>query len=292
MAKTCFEIRAYGMIDGTDNAFAVLDAAGNTLLSVDSTGIHSLLGSALSKTLTSQTTEGDLSTIDFTTDSTFLTGTNITYSSARGSAALKLTGTWSAVTGGYSNIYSLVTASGALNDANGGPIGIKAVVQANGALTAAAGIYGAQFIAKHNHATNKAANAAPFIGVEGVVTQNTAGQIGTGIGVSAAFHIPADAAVFDGGAVFRGLQVACDNSSSNKASEESGVCIWNLAGTQDNMIIGVNSGSGFTNFANLPDDGAPAASTCSSVSAIGTKGYIKVKIGAATRYIGLSETMT
>jgi hypothetical protein len=65
-----------------------------------------------------------------------------------------------------------------------------------------------------------------------------------------------------------------------------------MAGTITNAINIVNSGSGFTNFALFTDDGAPAASTCSSVSAIGTKGYIKVKVGTATRYIGLSETVT
>jgi len=289
MAKTCFEIHAYGMIDGVDNAFAVLDDAGNTLMNVDSTGINGAIGLNLSKTLASQITENDLGTIDFTTDSTFLTGTNISYSGGRGSAALKVTGTWSAVTGGFSDIYSLVTASGIINDSNGGPIGIKSVVQANNTVTAAAGIYGAQFIAKHNHATLKAANAAPFIGVEGVVTQNTAGQIGTAIGGSFAYHIPSDAANYDGGAVWRGVQITCDNSTSNTPpDEQSALVIWNLAGAQDNMINGVNSASGFTYFALFTDDGAPAAKISTGSTATNdVVGWVKVKVGTQAGYVNI-----
>ncbi len=204
----------------------------------------------ITRTLASQTLENTTETIGLTSDSTFLTGTNVTYSGGRGSSALKLTSTWSAATGGYHGLYSLVTASGALNDANGGVVNIKGVTVTDAALTTG-NVYGGQFIAKHSHATNKAANACPFIGVEGVVTQGTAGQIGTAIGVSAAYHIPADAAVYDGGAVYRGIQVTCDNASGNNPSEQSGVVVWNMAGAQDNVFKVVTSGTGFTNGINL-----------------------------------------
>lgn len=241
-----------------------------------------------SQTLASQTLENDLYALTYTTDSTFLTGTNISYSGGRGSAAEKISGTWSAATGGYSNLYSIVTASGALNDANGGPIGIKSVVATSAAQTAAAGIYGLQGIAKHNHGTNKAANAAPYIGVEGVVTQSTAGQIGTAIGISAAYHIPADAAVFDGGAVWRGLQITCDNSSGNNPSEQSGVAVWNMAGAQTNVLKVINSGTGFTYFADLPDDSAPGHVLVNKTTQVNNVvGSIKVIIGAQVGYINV-----
>ncbi len=205
----------------------------------------------IARTLTSQTTENTTITDALTTDSTFLTGTNVSYSGGRGSSVDKITGIWSATSGGFHGLYSGITASGAFNDANGGVVNIKGVNTTSSAMTASAGIYGGQFISRHNHATNKAANACPYIGIEGVVTQSTAGQIGTAIGVSAAYHIPADAAVFDGGAVWRGLQVTCDNSSSNNPSEQSGVVVWNMAGTQDNAYSIVTSGSGFTTGLNL-----------------------------------------
>lgn len=213
--------------------------SGATAINIGNTGATTTVTGVLAVTnspAASQTLENNSQTIALTTDSTFVAGTNVTYSGGRGSSALKLTGTWSATAGGYSNIYSLVTASGALNDANGGPVGVKGVTLTSAALTAG-NIYGGQFIAKHNHATNKAANAAPFIGVEGVVTQGDAGQIGTAIGGSFAIHIPDGAAVFDAGAVHRGVQITMDGGASGNApSESTGLAIWNMAGSHDNAI--------------------------------------------------------
>lgn len=232
------QIRAKSVIVGDD--------APSSAPAVGDMQIQGALGVTGTRTL--QTTENKQTTLSLTTDSTFLTGTNITYSGGRGSSDLNLAGTWSATAGGYSNLYSLTTASGILNDANGGAIGGKFVTNAAAAQTAAAGIYGLQGIARHSAATGiKAANEAPFVGVEGVVTQGGAGQIGTAIGVSAAYHIPADADAFDGGAVFRGMQITLDNASGNSPSEETGLAIWNMAGTQTNGIKLIKSGSGFTN---------------------------------------------
>jgi len=217
----------------------------------------------VTRSLSSQTTENNSQVLSLTTDSTYLTGTNITYSGGQGSSALKISGTYSGVNGGYSNIYSLVNTSG-LQAAGTGVIGVKSVAANTAALTNGV-IYGGQFIAKHNHATNKVANAAAFIGAEGVVTQSDAGQIGTAIGVSAAYHIPSSAAAFDPGAVWRGLQVTLDNSSSNNPSEQSGVVIWNMAGTQDNGIKLVKSGGGFTNDITLQNGATISNATAGAI---------------------------
>jgi len=205
------------------------------------------LGSAtftLSAALASQTTERKQMALTLSTDSTYITGTNITYSSARGSSLLNLVGTYSGLNGGYSNLYSIVNSTRTQTNANAGIVAVKQVI--NNTVAQTAGNFTAvQGIAKHNHASAKVANAAPMIGVEGVANQSAAGQIGTAIGVSAAYHIPADAAVFDGGAVWRGLQITLDNASENNPSEESGLVIWNMAGTQTNAIKLVKSDHGF-----------------------------------------------
>lgn len=194
---------------------------------------------------TSQTTENIVEDISFSTDSTFVTGTNVTYSGGRGSAALKFTGAFSGASGGYHSIYSLITSSGALAADGDGVVGIKSVVLNSAAITDG-NMYALQGIAKHSHATNKAANAAPLVGVEGSVMTGAAAPAGTCIGVSAAYHIDATTGAFDAGAVWRALQITCDSGSANNPSESTGLCIWNMAGTQDYGINFVKSASGFT----------------------------------------------
>ncbi len=269
---------------GTITATPTAEFAGG--LTVDSTGFTvsgTTYAIADAATYTSQTLENKQVELSLTTDSTFLTGTNITYSGGRGSSDLNLAGTWSATAGGYSNLYSLVTASGAINDANGGALGMKSVVNTTAAQTAG-NITGIQGIARHNHASNKAANAMNYIGVEGVVTQAAAGQIGTAIGVSAAWHVPADAAAFDGGAVFRGAQITLDNASGNNPSESTGLAIWNMAGAQDNAIKIIKSATGFTYDLVLQNgetitnstDGTVAFDGAITSSATGSLGWHKV----------------
>ena len=96
---------------------------------------------------------------------------------------------------------------------------------------------------------------------------------------------------------FGGLDVIVTNEAA-VATLEYGIRIRNtnnsITGPVDAALLLTKSGvnTGFTNFLVALDDGMPAASTCSTVSAIGTKGYIKVKIGSAVRYIGLSETVS
>jgi hypothetical protein len=197
-------------------------------------------------TRTSQTTENDNITSTLTTDSTFITGTNITYSSSRGSAIMKLTGVWSAITGAFSNICSFITSSGNQNVDGAGVIGIKQVVTNTGACTDG-NIYGAQFIAKHNHATNKMTNEAPLIGVEGWSYNAGAAPAGTMIGGNFGYHNEGTTAK-DPGAVYRGIQIFCDDAAGSTApSEASGLTVWNQAGTQTNAINVVKTDGGFTN---------------------------------------------
>src|SRR3990167_1924185 len=80
--------------------------------------------------------------------STFVTGTNITYSGARGSQALWLAGTYSAAAGGFHNLYSIVNTSGVFLTDNDGVVNIKAVTVNSAALTDGS-IYGGQGI-PHN----------------------------------------------------------------------------------------------------------------------------------------------
>jgi len=238
--------------------------------------------------LTGQILENYILKLDLTTDSTFVSGTNLTWTSAYGSSPFKLNTTWTGTTGGVTNLYSLLDASTNLATANDGAINVKAVIKSADTAVTAGFLYGGQFIAKKSGSGIAAAEAS-FIGCEGWFYETGTGEVRTGIGGNFGYH--ADSSVTHAGGVWRGIQVFCDNLT-NRAAEATGICIWNMGGAQDHVFNIVNSANGFTNFALFTDDGAPAISTCSSVSAIGTKGYIKVKVGSATRYIGLSETAT
>jgi hypothetical protein len=238
--------------------------------------------------LSSQTTENIGLGLSLTTDSTYLTGDDITYSSARGSSVLKLTGTYSGVGGGFSGLYSMITATGAQSASGAGVIGIKGVVVNSAALTDG-NIVGAQFIAKHAHASNGMANEAALIGIEGIAYVSTTGKAGTCIGINATMRDYATAAL--SGSVHRGIQVVLDNPSI-KATEVTGICVWNMAGTHDNVLKVVNGASGFTYFLAMTDDAAPAQSTSTSVTNVGAKGWIKCIIGSAVRYIALGDGVT
>ncbi len=242
----------------------------------------------LSRTLTSQTTENNLADLTHSTDSTFIAGTNITYSGGRGSAVLKLTGTWSATSGGYHGLSSVVDSSGNLATANDGVIGIKSVVRSTDTAVTAGSVYGGQYIAKKAGSGVAAAEAA-FVGLEGWFYETGTGEVRTGIGGNFGYH--ADSSVSHAGGVWRGVQVFCDNTA-DKAAETTGICVWNMGGTQDHVINVVNSGTGFTNLFKITDDGKPAQSTSTTVTNVGARGWIKVLIGSATRYIALGDGVT
>jgi len=240
----------------------------------------------------SQTTENIGANIAVTTDSTYLTGSNITYSSARGSSALKLVSTFTGVAGGFSNIYSNITTTAAQTADGAGVIGYKGVVTNSAAMTDGE-VYGGQFIAKHSHGTNIMTATASLIGLEGWAYIADAGVARTVIGGNFGWHNEATGATYGSGSVIRGIQVFCDNAASaGTPTESTGVCIWNQAGAITNCLSVVNSGSGFTNFLNITDDGTPAQSTSTTVTNVGSKGWIKCLVGTATRYIALGDGVT
>lgn len=225
--------------------------------------------------------------ITHTTDSTYLTGTNITYSGGRGSAALKITSVVSGL-GGYHGIYVGITTSSAQVTDGYGTIGIKCVVTNSAAMTDGE-VYGGMFIAKHASTQTMTASAS-LIGLESWAYISSSGPARTVLGLNAAIHNECTGA-YGAGSVARVIQVICDNASGAEVPVEStGICIWNMAGTWDNAINIVNSGNGFTNFVKFTNDGAPASST----GTIGgtQAGYIKVLVGSTTHYIQLYPTLS
>ena len=225
-------------------------------------------GSAIARSLSAQTTENYVSKLSLTTDSTYLSGTNITYGGGLGSSTLRLVGVWTGTAGGFCNIHSRVDMSGVLTAATGGAIGIKSVVE-NTAAQTLGNIYGGQFIARHNDATNTVANECPIIGLEGYAYVVDAGQAGTMIGINAAIHNESTGTAISG-SVHRALRVVCDNASgATKADESTGICIWNMAGTWDNAINVVGD---FTFFAKFTGTAVAAAGkTLTSTYAIPVK---------------------
>lgn len=190
-------------------------------------------------------TEYDPLEISFTSASTFLSGSDITYSGGRGSAAIRLTGAYSGVDGACSNIHSVLTNTGAHTTGGAGIVGIKSVAT-NTAALADGNILGAQFIAKHTHATNEMTAQAALIGVEAWSYIADAGQAGTVIGGNFAVHNESTGTAITG-SVHRVVQLVCDNAAgANKADESTGLCVWNMAGVWDYGIKFVNSGTSFT----------------------------------------------
>lgn len=231
------------------------------------------------------TTEQNRQHMELATDSSYLTGTDITYSGARGSATLKLTGTYSGTTGGFSNVYSLVNTSGAMTTSTPGVIGVKSVIVNTGACTDG-NFFAGQFIAKHNHATADLGKLAALVGLEAWFYDSSTGTVGTAIGANLGYHNECTTAQ-ETGSVHRGVQIFCDDASGAEvATENTALCLWNMAGTQDNAIRVVHSGSGFTylfDFAGVTgflsaDTGTPGAATTHKikVNVAGSDGYIPV----------------
>lgn len=238
----------------------------------------------------SQTTERNVLNIQETQDSTFLTGTNITYSGARGSAALKIQSTVTMASGGFSNIYSNINTSGAFSSDGNGIVGVKAVVTNTAAMTDGE-MYGAQFIAKHAHASNVMTAQASLIGIEAWAYNSAAGPARTQIGGNFGWHNEATGGTYGAGSVIRGIQVFCDNNAGgNDPVESTGIALWNQTGTITNAINVVESGSGFTNFATFTDGvcaNLTNGSTLNDISATANEGWIKVTVGSTVRYIAL-----
>jgi hypothetical protein len=198
------------------------------------------------RTLTGQTTENKVFSAVLATDSSYLGGSDLTYSGGVGSSAYKAMTTYTGTEGGVTNVYSSVSTSGTIATAGAGVMAVKAVATNTGTITDG-NVYGGLFIAKHNHATKKMANEAALIGVEGWAYDAGAAPAGTVIGGNFGYHNEGTTAK-DSGAVYRGVQIFLDDAAgSTAASERTGLAIWNMAGTQDQAIKLIPSGSGFTN---------------------------------------------
>ena len=231
--------------------------------------------------LTSQTTENKQFGLTYATDSTFITGTNITYTSARGSAAISISGTWTGATGGYSNIYSLVTASTNWPTANDGVIGIKSVALSSGVAITAGNLYGGQFIAKKAGAGVATAQTA-VIGVEGWFMETGSGEVRTGIGGNFGWHADSSAGSHTG-AVWRGIQVFCDSAGTSNANETTGIYLWGQTGTTINgLVVGAGTWTNGIRFI--------AGGTCTTgISFEGTV-TTAIQIGSCTTGISISGT--
>lgn len=209
------------------------------------------LSITVAKTFAGATLESQIAEMTLVTDSTFITGDDITYSSARGSSILKLVGTWTGAAGALEGIELKIATSGALTVAGSGVIGIKAVVTNTAAITVG-NIYGGQFIAKHAHATNQMANEASLIGLEAIAYISAAAKAGTAIGLNVVMRNYGAA-----GQTHRGLQIVLDQAGGAKATEATGICVWNMAGTWDAVLRVSGAFSSLINFV--------AATTCYAV---------------------------
>ena len=242
-----------------------------------------IVDDTLTHTIGAVATENNVLDFAFTNASTFLAGSNLTYSGGYGSAAIKVVSTYSGVGGGFSNIYSNVTHSGAQTIAGTGVIGIKSVVTNTAAMSNGV-IYGGMFIAKHSHETNVMTASATLCGVEGWAYLANDGPARTAIGGNFALHNECTAAIGDG-SVHRVVQLVCDNASGAEvATESTGLCIWNMAGAWDNAIRITSSSTGFTNFLYVDGVTGFASADTGTVPATSTH-KLKVNIGGATGYI-------
>ena len=235
-----------------------------------------------------QTTESNSVRVDLTTDSTFIGGTDITYSGGYGSAAIDVSGTYSGVNGAYVGVISLIASSGAHTAAGAGTMAMKGVTT-NTAALADGNIYGGMFWAKHNHATNVMTASAALIGLEGMAYNAGLGPARTVIGGNFGYHNEGTVAKGNG-SVFRGIQVVLDDASgATQADETSGICLWNMAGTQTGAVRVVESDGGFGSLFDFPAVGTCIVADTDTVPATSTH-KILIRVGSTTYYIPVHST--
>ena len=169
----------------------------------------------------------------------FLTGDDITYSSARGSSMIKLAGTLSMATGAFEGIDIKLATSGAFTAGGDGIMGLKCVVTNSAHLTDG-NIYGGQFIAKHAHATSHMHAEACLIGLEAIGYCSSDAGVGTMIGLNVVIRSYATGAY--GGGVHRGIQIVVDEATLG-ADEVTGLCIWNMGASAISAIRFVGVGT-------------------------------------------------
>jgi hypothetical protein len=218
----------------------------------------------------------------------FLTGDDITYSSARGSSILKLAGTLSMAAGAFEGIDIKLATSGAFTAGGDGIMGLKCVVTNSAHLTDG-NIYGGQFIAKHAHATSHMHAEACLIGLEAIGYCSSDAGVGTMIGLNVVIRSYATSAY--GGGVHRGIQIVVDEATLG-ADEVTGLCIWNMGASAISAIrfVGVGTMSNIFYFdvtggaigTGELQDNQPATVHCDA--------NVVVSIGGTAYYIPLYNT--
>jgi hypothetical protein len=215
---------------------------------------------------------------------------SLSYSGGRAPAGMRVSLT-TARTNQFCGGQIWVTASGEpLTDSSAKAfVAFRASIDATNAMTfensaKQGSIYGGIFIAKASSATGNFGVYHPLIGIEGWAYPAHADiKVKTMIGGNFGYHT--DSTANQGsGSVWRGVQIFCDNASAT-VTEETGLCLWNQAGTQTNAIKIVQSGSGFTNLLSFASVAAPIATQ--SGGGITHTHKIAVDVAGATRYIGV-----
>jgi hypothetical protein len=124
------------------------------------------------------------------------------------------------------------------------------------------------------------ANEAALIGCESIAYISGVGQAGTAIGMNVVMRNYGTAA----GSVNRGLQVVLDQTGT-KATEGTGIEIWNMAGEWDSAIRVTGA---FTEFANFDD-----ATTCfATISAAATTIGGQILVRKANGVLGYINVYT
>ena len=154
-----------------------------------------------------------------------LAGTNITYTSGRGDAAVRVAGSHQGGAGGMHGLFSFLTVDGVLTDAGAGVVGVRSWAS-NTVHQTLGNIYGAQFVARHNAATGVHMHAeASLVGLEAIGYCAGDGGVGTMLGANVVIRSYADAAY--AGGVHRGVQIIVDEAVLG-ADEVTALCIWNM----------------------------------------------------------------
>lgn len=226
---------------------------------------------------------------------TYLTGSDITYSSGRGYSVFKAKGDYPGGAGGVHGLYSYLTLSGALTDAGAGIVGVKSVV-VNTAHQADGNIYAGQFIAKHTSTSLHMHAEACLIGIEAIGYDSATASAGVGvmIGVNAVIRSYATGA-YSGG-VHRGVQIIVDEATKG-ATEVTALCIWNMGASAIDGIRIVGAAS-MGDFLYLDAAGASGAVRTGDLvpahapdgSSIGADAYLMCHIGATPYYSPLYDT--
>jgi len=152
-------------------------------------------------------------------------GTNITYTSGRGDAAVRVAGAHQGGAGGMHGLFSYLTLDGVITDAGAGIVGVRSWVS-NTVHQTLGNVYGGQFVARHYAATGVHMHAeASLIGLEAIGYCAGAAGVGVMIGANVVIRSYADAAY--AGGVHRGIQIIVDEATLG-ADEVTALCIWNM----------------------------------------------------------------